>query len=302
MAFDKVVKRIDQRDWENIREKWLSYIPDYDFPGQSPAHQILEFVGLNSIFQKTSASPGEYKTEVPLLRQEILREAIYFIHKATHVCGTANIHLENGVLSWGISSAYQSAFFALKGILGLLGLSFPRINSALMIDCFPAEEKLSSNQRKRGEKPKPELKFVILPTLTHTHMWQIFQRVLSVSKVSIWKPEIIDYLRNLNVSQFAEQRNSLHYINNYWLFPEDLYERIFDDSFGIDNTLFNKEEYGSLHNRKDFSFILNYILLKFSYDLINDVGRYSTSVKAEYDLIQNTLLEGIHKRYLQSVT
>jgi len=302
MAFENNVKRIDQREWKVVRDKWLSYIPDFDTPGAPPAHQILEFVGLDAIFKKTQITPGEFKQDVPFLRQEVLREAIFFLHKATHVCGAANIHLDNGALSWSISSAYQSSFFALKGILGLLGLSFPRINTALMIDCFPEEEKLSNKQRKRGEKPKPEFKFVVFPKLSHTHMWQIFQRVLNSSTVEIWKEEMILCLSKLHIDQFAQQRNSLHYVNNFWLFPGDLFNRMFDPAFGIDVDLFKNLDSDKLQKRSDFSFILNYIMLKFGIDLLKDLSENATAVKAEYDLIQITLTEGIHKRFLASVS
>lgn len=301
MAFENDIKRIERRDWSKLREKWLSFIPSYNYPGETPAHEILDFVGLESIYLKTNSAPGELKMDVPLLRQEVLREGIYFVHKATHVCGAANIHVENGAITWGISSAYQSSFFALKGILGLLGLSFPRINQALMIDCFPEEEKLSSKQRKRGEKPKQEFKFVTLPKLSHKHMWQIFQRVLNVSNVEIWQSEVVEYLSNLGVDEFAEQRNSLHYKNNFWLLPEDLFKRVFDSSFGIAKDLFSEKSYDEMRRRKDFSFIINYMLLKLAIDLIKDLGENATSINDEYNVILNTLAEGIHGRFLASV-
>ncbi len=263
MAFENDIKRIDHRNWEDVRNKWLSNIPLYNYSGEIPEHELFEFNGLDEIYRKTNQTPGEYKSEVPNLRSEVLREAIFFIHKATHVCGTAIIHLENGVLSWAISSAYQSSFFALKGILGLVGLSFPRINKSLMIDCFPEEEQLSRNKLKQGIVPKKELKFVILSELTHKHLWQIFQRVLRVSKISILEEKVITFLINLDVEEFSKQRNALHYKNNYWLFPKDLFERVYDENFGLNENLFSElnEKFDSSKN--DFSFFICYILLKF---------------------------------------
>lgn len=297
MSFDNYLKRIDHRDWNKIRSKWLNYIPDNEFPGQVPEHEILDFFGLEAFYQKANNPQKEYKEEVPFLRREILREAIYFIHKSTHVCGAANIHIENGALSWSISSAYQSTFFALKGILGLLGLSFPRINAALMIDCFPEEERLSKNQIKRRELPKPELKFVVFPKLSHTHMWQIFQRVLNVSEIDIWNDDILTFLRKLPDNKFAEQRNALHYINNYWLYPDDLYKRVFDDSFGVDEEILSRKEWHTINDRKDFSILLNYIFLKFSIHLLEDLSTLSTSIQDELELIKETMKEGIHTRF-----
>ncbi|HQX74239.1 MAG TPA: HEPN domain-containing protein [Chitinophagaceae bacterium] len=301
MAFENDIKRIDKRDWSKLCDKWLSFIPSFSYPGEAPEHQILDFVGLEAIYHKTQSAQGGLKIDVPLLRQEVLREAIYFVHKSTHVCGAANIHLENGALSWAISSAYQSSFFALKGILGLLGLSFPRINTSLMVDCFPEEEKLSSKQRKRGEIPRQEFKFVVLPKLSHKHMWQIFQRVLYVSKIELWREEIVSYLRHIDIDKFSEQRNSLHYKNDFWLFPEDLFKRVFDPSFGVFENLFTEANYDRMDSKKDFSFILNYILLKFAIDLIKDLGKNATSINEEYNVILNTLKEGIHTRFLSCV-
>jgi hypothetical protein len=295
-------KKIDERSWEKIRGKWLNHIPNFSNPGEVPSHTIGEILDLDAYYKEAKNQQGSFTGEVENLRSEILREAIFFAHKAIHVSGTAIVHLNNGILSWGISSSYQASFFSLKSIFGLLGLIFPRINhKTLMIDSFPKEEQLSKSKIKQGILPKQEIKFTIFPDLTHTQHWEIFQRLLRVTEIDFLDESYVNLMTQLEAEDFVSQRNNLHYVNNYWLITNDLFERVFDPSFGVRADLISNIYYAKT-GQKDFTFLFSHLIIKLNVDLIRSLGELSESIKNEYDLIRKTLNEGIHDRLLNSVT
>lgn len=148
--------------------------------------------------------------------------------------------------------------------------------------------------------PKCELKFVIFDDLGHKHFWQIFQRVLRVSKIDIWPAGTIDYFKGLNPNDFSDQRNSLHYRNNYWLIPKDLFIRVFDGNFGVRENLISKLD-DSLVEKNDFSILVSYLLLDLGLILLKDLSSLTEIINGEYDLMNKTLSTGIHHRYLTSI-
>jgi hypothetical protein len=301
MSFATTIKRIDPRNWDEIKAKWLSYSPTIYSPGEPPQDEIFSFVGLPDLLLKAKKNP-EHHEEVSGLRQEILREGFYFLHKSVHVCGCAISHLNNGILSWSISSAYQSSFFSLKGILCLLGLSFPRINNeTLLIDSFPKGQELTKSQIKKGITPLKEMKFIAFQkALGHEPLWEIFQRVLRVLNIAILDEQVVNFLKNLNPKDFTKQRNSIHYKNSYWLIPEDLFHRIYNDDFGAKVDLINKLDQ-DIVDCDDLSVYISYLMLYIGLTLLKDLSEISNIAAEEFKLIQTTISEGIHNRYLISV-
>lgn len=303
MAVDKDIKKIDRRNWEKVKGIWLSSIPHFNYPGAAPDHEIRDIIDLPNLYSKTKQNQNAYFYDIPNLRSEILREGIYFSHKATHVCGTSIVHLNNGILSWAISSAYQASFFSVKAILNLLGLTFLRVNyKSLMIDCFPQEEQLSKNKIKQGFIPKQEMKFCIFDDLTHMQYWEVFQRILRIAELPLLDERIKRFLLQITPEQFVAQRNNLHYVSNYWLRKEDLFKRIFDNNFGVRENLIELLDKEIRNEQSDFSVFVCYLLLKLNIELIKSLSELSEEIKNEYDLIIKTLNEGIHDRLHHSIS
>ncbi len=304
MAFQNDLKKIDHRNWCEISSKWLAYLPTIIPPGRPPAEEICDFPDITTLAGEVSKMPGlQMKKEVSYFRSEIFSEGIYLFHKAANVIGNGLIHVENGVLSWSISSAYHSSFFSLKALLCLLGLSFPRVKSlkkCLMIDCFPEPEKLSSKQIKNKYLPPPELKFVLTDDLGHGHYWEILERILNVTTVSFWNKESIECLRNFDADDYAYQRNNIHYINNHWLIPDDLFTRKLDLDFAYFKDINSvKETIGK--ETADFSFFTSYILLQLTYSLIKDISQKAPILLTELNLIDNYLMATSNIRMNKSI-
>lgn len=296
------IKKIDKRDWDVIKDKWYNYIPSIATPGDAPTIEIKKFYGLQDLYSKTvAANKAPYFEEVVSLRSAILWEGLYLTHKALHVSGSAILHLENGLISWSLANAYQSSFFAVKAIISLLGISFPRLSKPFMIDCFPKGEELTRSQLKKMRVPKTELKFLIFNDLSHVEYWEILQRILFVSTVTCWDDEVIEYLKAMPGEKFVEERNNLHYINNYWTFPKDLYVPDIVNSFA-ENQDFTTDYKAFISNcGHQHSFFLNYTVIRMALALIKDLGSLSSIVSDEYQLMLTTIRMGMHVRFLNSI-
>ncbi len=169
-----------------------------------------------------------------------------------------------------------------------------------MIDCFPEPEKLSSKQIKNKYLPPPELKFVLTDDLGHGHYWEILERILNVTTVSFWNKESIECLRNFDADDYAYQRNNIHYINNHWLIPDDLFTRKLDLDFAYFKDINSvKETIGK--ETADFSFFTSYILLQLTYSLIKDISQKAPILLTELNLIDNYLMATSNIRMNKSI-
>lgn len=293
MSFDTNLKRIDWRNWDEIKVNWLMSLPIIDPPGQSPIYQISEIPNLLEIVKKAK-STGEYKDEFYPLREAVLREAIYLFHKALGVSAVSEFNIKIGFNTWAMSNSYHSAFYSIKSILGFLGITLPRIeNVDYLIDLFPEKEKLSRNQIQSGRKPEPIMKFIRFQSLKHYEIWRIFQRTIKVLHINLWDESIIYFLNKLHPLQFAKQRNSLHYINNFWIYP-DLFEPKINESVCYINNLLDEFEEGEFLNREDFSLILSLILIGLAYSLFFDLSKNTPIIKTEFELINSNMQKDFH--------
>lgn len=299
MNFEKKLKRIDHRNWETIRGEWFQYLPNIQIPGQAPDFEISEIIGLDDIILKIP-DDGEYKFELLGLREAIFHEGIYLLHKAMHVLGSAEVHINNGILSWSLSSGYHSAFFAVRAIICFLGISIAEVNDKMiLIDIWPEPEKLSKTKMKKGYTPKAETKFLRMPRLQHFHIWEIFQRILRVLTIDIWEQNFINFLITLKPKEFAWQRNTLHYKNNKWMF-NDLHNPINNPSFSVRKNLI--EDIETIDpTSDDFSVILGYLLSNFGYLLLKDIASNVPIISGEFELIKNTLTQSSYTRFISTL-
>jgi uncharacterized protein (UPF0332 family) len=294
------IKKIQSRDWASVRDKWLQFLPSIAKPGSPPSYEVCDFIGLQDVYNHVVLLKGaEYVTEVPNLRQAIFHEGLFLIHKAIHVSGTALMQLENGIFSWSLSNAYQSSFFALKGILALLGLSFPQFNKTLMVDCF-REEELSKNKLAKGIQPKLEIRFLQFSDLSHVDYWAVLQRVVRVSEINVWDSQIMQYFSNIDPASIGMERNKLHYENHYWTF-DDLFTPMTDDKFAVNEELL-QTFIATVNRGKDYSFFLNYTLVLMALQLVKDLAVFNGDVAAEFQLMKTTLTAGIYSRLTSSVS
>lgn len=286
MSFDKKLKRIKARDWDFIQSKWLRYLPSIYPIGSAPADSLSEHPTLAAAVMDVDDN-GEKIVNIGELRPALFHESVYLLHKAINVIEATENHFQNGFPTWSLSSAYHSAFFAVKSLMGFLGVCTPRISSSdYVIDMWPEPEELSSKKRKLGEEPQIFVKLIKQKSLQHNHIWQILQRLVIVVDTELWPESYSEFVKSIGHLDFAFQRNSLHY-NKDWIL-NDIHERLFLDAFGrrgnleIDLARVNK-------NSEDFSVVLCYVLISMSYSLFNSIAETAPIISEERDLMRTKL-------------
>src|SRR5262249_42040472 len=150
-----------------IRAKWLEFLPTLEAPGSRPISALSDFASLVGILPHVP-DDGEERREIPGLRQEVFREAIFLLHKASSVVGAAQKQVKSGMLTWALSDAYRGAFFALKALFGILGIFFVGVGDRhYMIDIWPGPKKGERQRRRRGSDLGAEMQFVRMPGMQH---------------------------------------------------------------------------------------------------------------------------------------
>ena len=231
----------------------------------------------------------------------MFREAIFLLHKASHVIGHAEVSVRSGAKTWSLSDAYQGALFGARSIVYLLGVGLPEYKSKLVItDVWPKiEEQKESRQRLSldADAESPVQFTLATIKLEHRHFWMLFQRLLNVCKVDVWQKEYVSALRKLETKEFAMQRNILQYRDWRWIF-DDLHESRIDEQFGVHK--------GDLHDalvyaeRSDFSIALALALMRMALDLIGSITALTNKLNTEITLLRNRLTMDYHPLYIAS--
>lgn len=304
MTFEQTLEEIRLRRWENIKNEWLNYTPQISRVGSHPPNIIEDLPEFHIVASDIIANGNApQKSDISSIRITLLWEAIYMLHKARHVLSATEMHATTGIRSWSLSSAYQSSIFAAKSIIHFLGVSFPIYDSRpFLVDIWPIS---SDNYDKRTKKRVPvfnEINFFYLGfngEIQHRHLWNIFLRILRVSQIDIISKDLIQAIRNIDIKDFAKQRNYIHYQNREWLY-NDLYNYVFDENFGVRKNNFSIElSYQEL--KSDYTFILAQVLIKVAFELLNSLAQSSKVLSDERDLLLNSITNpSFHPIYIRN--
>ena len=282
-----LLDKIRSRNWSEIKNKWINNIPIINPVGSPSPCTLSDVFGFKENAEKASNLEKNncIKVEIPGFREALFHEAIYWMHKASHSVLAAETHVNNGLLTWAAISSYQGAFFGIKGIMNLLGISLPDYNKKpVLVDIWPEPKKLSSKDRKRGIEPASEMELrKVGEILNHLGIWMIFQRLIRVSKIDIWPKQYIFFFKNLDESHFAWQRNKLLYQNNFWL-EADMHDYIINKNYGLRANLIEV----ALDLKKetnDFSLLLSFIVLNAGYLLLDSFSEITNKLKDEVNLL-----------------
>lgn len=290
---DRDAKKISSRRWDEIRTAWQDYIPNHDSPWPVPEHELHE---LSSLSSELRAFGGDRKRDIKAetieheiygLRAAVLHESTVLIHKASHVLRAMDEEASQGYRTWSRSSAYHSAFFAMRGLLGLLGIVVvtppDSLKNVFQIDIW------APRQRKSHSPSDSNFAIRIMPRgpVQHKQMWSIFHRLLCASKVEqeIWPYAGNDVLKQLDSSDFSSVRHRLHYRSNGWI-----YDDLSDTSHleVLDNLAEDVVQLRYLGNPEDGQFPLSFglHLLSLGISLLTDLGREAKKVGDEVDRVK----------------
>ncbi len=301
---DGIINGLRIRRWETLRDKWIPHIPLIKPAGLPPTILLSEVEDFKTLTKELIVSGAPYiRKDMAAIRMYALWEAVFLLHKASHVLSAAELHIKMGILTWSLSSAYQACFYAAKSLLNLLGVNIGEYNNkSVIVDLWPEPEALEKKHRNKGNISDTDI--VVWKTnvvLDHTSIWKIFIRIISVLRIDIWPGEYIKIIKKMDVKDFAKQRNSIHYFNNRWL-CDDLFEFIIKDKFGSLST--NLDDYfdESHYEHHDFTVVLCFIVTKMAYLLFKDITTNSKMLDDEMELFLSTIQEVRHPLYHNSLT
>lgn len=140
--YEDIIDKISGRSSIQITNGWLAHIPELGTIGLNPsaAMEVRNEVLKSNYSEATQEKPAI--VQVSGIRDAILHEALYLLHKAAHVELLCARHMQHGRYTWAVSDAYQASLFALSSFLALNGIIFTRNNNDhLIVDAWlPAPE------------------------------------------------------------------------------------------------------------------------------------------------------------------
>lgn len=195
---------------------------------------------------------GEFTTtphprgEVPEI---IFREAVFWMHKALHVLGASEMHVDMGLPSWSLSSAYQSSYFAARSILAFFGVSVAEMQHiSVVVDLCRDMQGMRPQRMAQIGAFEEEILFRSIGVLfDHRQVWRLFQRILRTASCTIWPEGWANYFAQLDLADLTKQRHGLHYQLHYWVL-DDLHDFVHSSDFrnvaptGTNRDLFDTEK------------------------------------------------------------
>lgn len=290
--WDRKIAKLLGRSWDDVRDAWLNYIPAIQAAGIAPQIRLADLPTVQAAVQTAVGDhPLSVEDEILGLRSGALAEALFVLHKAANVLGSAQVHIAKGLCSWSLSSAYHAAFFGMKAILQLIGIVVIETgNQTYLVDIWSLP----------GKKPKRSKAGILGPQYAvlvqrvqrgeHRHLWACFQRMLRVCTVpaAVWPPGCVTSLSAHGINNFAGQRNDLHYTTTSWPF-DDLHACRVLDGFGAYPFGLDDGQAISDPERPDFSVALGLVILRIGCQMVVDLASYSNVIRAEWELLRTWL-------------
>ncbi len=190
------------RRWPSIRTSWPQFVGGAMQPsGRAPdvtLSGLLEEGGvLMSVPEKGALTSTRHpRGEIPEL---VFREAVFWLHKALHVLGASEVHVEMGLPTWSLSAAYQSAYFAARSMLGFLGVSVAELKHvSVAADLCRDMQGVRPLKMARIGAFDENVEFRSLGVLfDHRQIWLLFRRILRTTSCTIWPEEWATFFSNV---------------------------------------------------------------------------------------------------------
>lgn len=279
-TFDRKIKRLPKKNWEELRSFWLNHIPEIESPGQEPEEALEK----NERLRQESRLVGEtgvYPFEVDVSpASQLFYESTFTVCKAVRVSCEAARQAASGLPTWSISTAHHSTMFALRAFLGFCGIAYLEINNQyFLMDVHPSPS--TDNQ----------VLLIKVKQMQHREWWGVYQRILrtSASNFSCWSYPVDTELALCKAGVLSRHRNDLHYRLKW--FYDDLLEERPIPSFGLfsDEAAEKIVEKLGENDGSDGVHILNQVLLGNSLAMLEDLSKSSPRVKKVVEAINGTI-------------
>ena len=262
-----------KREWEDVRDAWLQYIPTFPSVGARPDPGLDHLQPLLDIV--LPKDNGRFP-DVEGIRNLALWEAVFLFHKCAHTNLAAQRLGQLGMHSWSMFNAYHSAYLGARGMMALLGVALAGPNGRqIAIDLYPQPLK-KKKARPFGSSHYQEFIIVPLPHLDQRDLWEAFQRVIQVSKAACWDVHLRQDLLDLAHDKITPPRNRFLYRANYWPLSDltsDLSQSQLKSLFGMELDTDNP----------GFLLRLSFAVYRLFEELMKDLADYSGVIKQQLD-------------------
>lgn len=294
-----------ERRWDKIRDSWIAFVPLIEAGGKPPPEELLLANALEALFPSGAPQKGAVSSLEGFPRAElpeiVLREAIYWLHKATHVLGASEKHIEDGLPTWSLSAGYQAAFFAARAVLAFHGIAVGEHDGAsFVIDLCRDSRGVPSARMDSLGAFNEEVSFRSTGYLFgHKEIWSLFQRLLRIVKHTCWPEDYLVFYRELDLTDMSRQRHSLHYNLEYWVM-DDLCDTVFDDAFAnMAPTGAGKMMYQP--KASNFSIAIGLTATQMAMQLFEGICELTNRLQAERELFQKVLNLDRHPYFAERI-
>lgn len=299
--WDRKANKLLKRNWETLCELWLDYPLIRGTPGTPPDCELAELISLQDELHEVGKGPKDIPGNISGLPASILKQGLFHLQKAAHVLNGAQIHIDKGMPSWSLSSAYHSAFCAVNGILNLLGIAFVNTNrGGFLIDVW--SDALGRGNRKRT--PPYNTRLQKTPgRLEQKNVWQVFQRILRINPFSdnIISEDWINAILALDRTDFSRIRNTIHYRTANWPYDD---VRRFVTTKDFQFSTVDLRAGSLLDNPEDtvFPIALAFMLVRVAHQMLKSLVDMSTLLEPELDVFHNWLQGDYNLLYQESLS
>lgn len=213
------LKKLAHRNWIELREEWIEYLPLVEFAQEYPSPTLWQLVDLLESF-----GPIEDQSVIGTVhgvREAIFREAVVLARKFTHCRSLMQIAATEGRSTWASIAAYEACFYGAKAFCYLLGIASIGRDSPFYLDAF---FEATPKSKKKLAEDRFDMKLHKLPErLTHAMLWGLTERLTNTTTFEGDLSELKVQLRAINWEQFSNFRNTLLYDGAFWT-KLDVYE------------------------------------------------------------------------------
>lgn len=280
MTYGRSLKRIRAREWPAIRAEWHHIANDYEEIGEPPPLGVLDILEQNGSILPTTGTEKEGKFDIVGVRETVLREGIFLLHKAAALLRSASRDIDARQYTHAEVTAYTASVFAAKAVCTLLGVWFsPKkvANENWFIDCFSREKRRQFYVNAiRAQSQR----------IGHREVWSLLQRLITVTSDLPLDAPMLELIQKSEVDRFAKHRNRIQYFNLAWAF-DDLHG---DQSTAPDwITPFRNDLYADIDpDGEDSHFTMFFLLmmLRSGFLLFSDVSTATPGFRHELDLLR----------------
>lgn len=274
-----------------LRTRWFRHIPDLTEPGAPPEDALSANPEIEIAVSKASRDDPAPIVSVDVHPgRHLFHETVFTVHKAVRVFCLAASQVEVGSVTWSISTGYQAAILAARGLIGLCGVAYVPVPSGCLVDVFPGAPKGQRGNKGKAHDIDGSIQVISVGHVGNQEWWKIYQRILRTSRFPCWRYPVDERLKRLDGKRWGRHRNELHY-GAPWYYG-DLLSNTIDPGFGAyteENVRTELVDRLTAPEGSDGTLLLAEVLLGNTLSMLSDLAADVPIVRREYATMLQTI-------------